>query len=77
MKGIGPPGGLQGGQAPFGGLVRGPPVGGEVGVEGLDHHPLAGRDGPERGQVGKAEGAGIGVGEETGLLAHQAQAASR
>ncbi len=49
-------------------LVGGRAVGVEVGVGGLDHHPLAGRHGPQGGEVGGAQGPGVGVGEEAGLL---------
>ena len=64
-------GGLEGGQPALGGLVGRSAVAGQVGVEGLEHHPLAGRDGPQPGQVVGSEGAGVGVGEQARLVADQ------
>jgi hypothetical protein len=46
-------------------------VGVEVGAQRLDHHPLAGGDGPQQGQLVLVQGAGVGVGEEAGLVEHQ------
>ena len=37
----------------------------------LDHHALAGRDGPQGGELLGEEGAGVGVGEEAGLLQYE------
>ena len=45
------PGGVQGGQPALGGLVGRAAVAGQVGVERLEHHPLAGRDRPQAGQL--------------------------
>ena len=53
------------------GLVGSAPVARQVGVERLEHHPLAGRDRAQAGQLVVAEGAGVGVGEQPGLVAHQ------
>ena len=64
-------GGLEGGQAALGGLVRSAPVAGEVAAEGLDHHPLRRRDGAQAGELVGGEGAGVGVGEHAGLVEHQ------
>ena len=44
-------GGLEGGQATFGGLVGGTAVTGQVGVERLEHHALAGGDRTQEGQL--------------------------
>ena len=44
-------GGLQGGQPAGRGLVGGRAVGGQIRVERLDHHPLAGRDRAEAEQI--------------------------
>ncbi len=52
-------------------LVGGAAVTGQVGVERLEHHALAGRDGSEAGELVVAERAGVGVGEEPCLVAHQ------
>ncbi len=65
-------GGLQGGQ-PAGGLLVGrPPVGVEALGQRLEHHPLAGRHRAQRGQLAGIERAGVGVGEQAGLLQHEA-----
>ena len=64
------PGRLERGQPPVRGLVGSRAVGGQVGVDRLDHHPLAGRDRPEPDQVLGVEGAGVGVGQQAGLLDH-------
>ena len=63
---------FQGGQPALGRLVGRRPVGGQVRVEGLEHHPLAGGDRSEGGELGSVEGAGVGVGQQPGLLDHQA-----
>ena len=55
-------------------LVGRAAVGGEVGAERLDHHPLARGDGPQGGEVGGVEGAGVGVGEQAGLVERRAGA---
>ena len=71
VKGMrGAPGRLQGGQPPGRVLVRGRAVGGQSRVDRLDHHALAGGDRTETEEVVEPEGAGVGVGEEAGLLDH-------
>ena len=60
---------LERGQPAGRGLVRGAAVGVEALGQGLEHHPLAGRHRPEPGQLVGVEGAGVGVGEQPGLLA--------
>ena len=66
------PGGLEGGQPPGRGLVGRAAVAVEVVAERLDHHPLAGRDGAQRGPGRRSiEGAGVGVGEQPGLVEHE------
>ena len=62
---------LQGGQAPGGLLVGGAPMGLEILRQRLDHHALAGRDGPQGGELLGEEGTGVGVGEEAGLLQYE------
>ena len=62
---------LQGGQATLGLLVRRALVGGHRGQR-LHHHPLGWGDGPQRRQLVAEEGAGVGVGEQAGLVQHQA-----
>ncbi len=59
---------VQRGQAAFGFLVGRAAVAVEVGLQRLDHHPLRGRDRPERGELVGVEGAGVGVGEQAGLV---------
>ena len=66
-----PTGGLEGGQPAGRGLVGRAGVAGQVGVERLEHHPLAGRHDPEPGQLGRIQGSGVGVGEKARLVAHQ------
>ena len=44
----------------------------EVLGQRLDHHSLAGRDRPQRGQLLGEEGSGVGMGEEAGLLQDEA-----
>ncbi len=66
------PVGLERGQTPGRLLVRCTPVGRQVPGEGLDHHPLAGRDRAQAGQLVGEEGAGVGVGQEAGLLQDEA-----
>ena len=53
------------------GLVRGTAVGGQLRDQRLDHHALAGRHRPQRRQLVAVQGAGVGVGEQPGLLEHQ------
>ncbi len=65
-------GGVEGGQATLGQLVGRPVVGGQVGPQRLDHHPLAGGDRPEGGQLVVEQGAGVGVGQQARLVEHQA-----
>ena len=38
----------------------------EIRIETLEHHPLAGRDWPEQGELLCEECAGIDVGQQTG-----------
>ena len=72
MKGMdNSPGLAQGGQPAGRRLVRRPPVALQIGVERLEHHPLAGRDRPQPAQLVGAEGTGVGVGEEPGLIEHR------
>ena len=59
---------VQGGQAPRRHLVGRAPVGVEVLGQRLDHHALAGRHRAQRGQLAGVERAGVGVGEQAGLL---------
>jgi hypothetical protein len=70
-------GGLQGGQATLGLLVRRAAMGIKPDGQRLDHHPLAGCDRPEPGQLIRVERTGVGVGEQPGLLddrlAHRSQ----
>ena len=54
------------------GVLSGEPVGGQVGVERLDHHPLGTATGPELGQLVETERPGVGVGEQPDLVHHQA-----
>ena len=74
-------GGLQRRQPTLGGLVGRVAMAVEVRVERLQHHPLAGRDGAQLGQLAGVEGTGVGVGEQAGLLederAHRRQVADR
>ena len=65
-------GGLERGQPAGRLLVGGAPVGREALGQGLEHHPLAGRDRAQRGQLVGEERTGIGVGEEAGLLQDEA-----
>ena len=65
------PGRVQRGQPPGRLLVRRAPVRREVLGQRLDHHPLAGRHRPQRGQLVGEEGARIGVGEQAGLLEYE------
>ncbi len=62
---------LERGQAALGGLVGRAPVGLEVRVERLDHHPLRGSHRPQGGELVGVEGAGVGVGQQTDLVDHQ------
>ena len=63
---------LQGGQ-PAGRLLVGrAPVGVEALGQRLEHHPLAGRHRAQRGQLAGVERAGVGVGEQAGLLQDEA-----
>ena len=64
--------GLQRRQAALGGLVRRPAVGGQVGAQRLEHHPLAGRHRPQPLELVVVERAGVGVGQQPGLLQDQA-----
>ena len=64
--------GLQRGQPAPGCLVRGTPVAAQARVERLDHHPLRRRHGAQQGQLVGREGTGVGVGEQAGLVQHQA-----
>ena len=64
-------GGLQRRQPTLGGLVGRVAVAVEVAVERLQHHPLAGRHRAQLGQLVGVEGAGVGVGEQAGLLEHE------
>ena len=64
-------GGLERGQAPLGRLVGRAAVAVEVVAERLDHHPLAGRDGSQRGELVGVERAGVGVGQQAGLVEHE------
>ena len=66
-----PAGRLEGGQPAGGRLVRSAPVGGQVVAQGLDHHALAGADRPQLGQLLGEQGAGVGVGQQPGLVEHQ------
>ena len=43
----------------------------EVGAQRLEHHPLAGGHRAQRGQLVRVEGAGVGVGEQAGLVEHE------
>ena len=45
----------------------------EVGTKRLEHHPLRWRNFPESGQLVLVERSGVGVGEQAGLLEHQAR----
>ena len=65
-------GGLERGQAALGRLVGRAAVAVEVGVERLEHHPLR-RRAPARSarQLVGVERAGVGVGEQAGLVEHQ------
>ncbi len=65
------PGGFEGAEPPGRGLVGRGAVGGQVRVERLDHHPLAGRDLAQPGQGLAVEGACVGMGQEAGLLQHR------
>ena len=62
------PGGLQGGQPAGRGLVGGRAMGRQAGIHRLDHHALAGRHLSEPGELLAGQGAGVGVGEQPGLL---------
>jgi hypothetical protein len=57
-------------EAPLRILVWSASVGGQVGVERLDHHSLARGHGPKPPQVVAAEGSGVDVGQQAGLLEH-------
>ncbi len=61
-------GGIERGQPAGRRLVRGRPVRGQIGVDRLDHHPLAGRDLTEPEQVREVERPGVGVGEQARLV---------
>ena len=63
---------LQGGQAPGRHLVGRPSVRRQALGQGLEHHALAGRDRAQRGQLGGVQRAGVGVGEQAGLLDDEA-----
>ena len=58
-------------EPPRRGLVGRGAVGGQVRVERLDHHPLAGRDLAQPGQGLAVQGACVGMGQEAGLLQHR------
>ena len=47
-------------------------MGRQVVAQGLDHHPLAGADRPQLRQLLGKESAGVGVGQQPGLVEHQA-----
>ena len=49
----------------------------EIGVERLDHHPLARGHDPQRGELVGEQRAGVGVGEQAGLLEDQRAIATR
>ena len=66
------PGGLQGGQTAGRHLVGRAAVGVEALGQRLEHHALAGRHRAQRGQLGGVERAGVGVGEQAGLLDDEA-----
>ena len=53
------------------GSLSGEPSWAGTGGQGLEHHPLRRGDGPQRGQLVGVQGAGVGVGEEAGLVEHQ------
>ncbi len=63
---------LEGGQAPGRVLVGGATVGSQPLGQRLDHHSLAGRHLTKDRQLVGRQRAGVGVGEEAGLLDHQA-----
>ena len=63
---------LQGGQPAGRRLVGRAPVRVQALGQRLEHHALAGRHRAERGQLGGVERAGVGVGEQAGLLHHEA-----
>ncbi len=62
---------LEGGQPTLGRLVRRAAVGGQVGAQRLDHHPLGRRDRAQAGQLLAGDRAGVHVGEQAGLRQHQ------
>ena len=63
---------FQGGQAPGRHLVRRPSVRRQALGQSLEHHALAGRDRAQHGQLRDVERAGVGVGEQAGLLHDEA-----
>ena len=63
---------LQGGQPAGRRLVGRAAVGGQPLGQRLEHHPLAGRHRAQRRQLGGVQGAGVGVGEQAGLLQDEA-----
>ena len=65
------PGRLECGQAPRRLLVGGAAMRVEILRQRLDHHALAGRHGPQGGELLRKEGAGVGVGEEAGFLQYE------
>ena len=52
-------------------LVRRTVVRRELGIERLEHHPLTRAHAAQLGQLGFEECAGVGVGEEAGLVEHE------
>jgi len=58
-------------QPSLGGLVGSAAVAGQVAAQRLDHHSLAGRHLGEQAQLGLVERAGVGVGQQPGLVEHQ------
>ena len=60
----------QRGQPAFPGPVGRAAVRGQVRPQRLDHHPLAGRDRPQPGQLVAGDRPGIGVREQPGLGQH-------
>ena len=78
VKGIrAAPGGLQGGQPPGRGLVGRRAVGGQIGVERLDHHPLAGRDRRSRARSSASRAPALAWGSRPVSSSTARQAATR
>ena len=65
-------GGLERGEAPLGRLVGRAAVAVEIGPQRLDHHPLRGAHRSQRRELVGEQRAGVGVGEQAGLVAHEA-----